>query len=147
MAEELESFVQYEAASRNQRFVNWLIDYLFMRFALSQGTSILIMYMADELFPYAMSDIDYVWYTLLLSYLLLMMNSLLYYTLCEKAFKGYTLGKLVSGTRAIRTDGRELTFRDALLRSVCRLVPFELFSGFGDPWHDTWTRTWVIKAR
>jgi len=66
---------------------------------------------------------------------------------CEKAFKGRTLGKVISGTRAIRNDGGELTLKDALLRSLSRLVPFEVFSGFGTPWHDSWTNTQVIKAR
>ncbi|MBK6634385.1 MAG: hypothetical protein IPG38_08770 [Chitinophagaceae bacterium] len=55
---------------------------------------------------------------------------------------------MVTGTRAIRQDGNELTFKDALLRSLCRLVPFEVFSGFNIlTWHDSWTETMVIKAR
>jgi uncharacterized RDD family membrane protein YckC len=76
------------------------------------------------------------------------LNYLVYYTICEKLFRGYTLGKLITGTRAIRQDGNELTFKDALLRSLSRLVPFEVFSGFNTlTWHDSWTDTMVIKAR
>jgi uncharacterized RDD family membrane protein YckC len=75
-------------------------------------------------------------------------NYIIYYTFCEKLFRGYTLGKLVTGTRAIRTDGQELTFRDTILRTLSRIVPFEVFSGFGGhPWHDEWTKTMVIKSR
>ncbi len=66
-----------------------------------------------------------------MAYILVLLNYLLYYTVCEKAFKGYTLGKLVSGTRAIRDDGGELTLKDAFLRSASRLVPLEFLSGFG----------------
>jgi uncharacterized RDD family membrane protein YckC len=85
---------------------------------------------------------------ILLAYLVAVLNYTIYYTICEKAFKGYTLGKLITGTRAIRTDGQELTFKDALLRSLSRFVPFEAFSGFGGhPWHDQWTNTMVIKSR
>jgi hypothetical protein len=40
-----------------------------------------------------------------------------------------------------------LTFKDALLRSLCRLIPFEVFSGFGVPWHDSLTNTMVVKKR
>jgi uncharacterized RDD family membrane protein YckC len=148
LAEELESFVQYEAATRWQRFVNWLIDNLLMRFALSQLTSLLVVYLLQTFSPeYIVSLSENPWKLLLIGYIIYVVNYVLYYTVCEKAFKGYTLGKLVSGTRAIRTDGKELTFRDALLRSLSRLVPFEVFSGFGDPWHDTWTNTWVIRTR
>jgi uncharacterized RDD family membrane protein YckC len=68
-----------------------------------------------------------------------------YYSLCEKLFRGQTLGKLITATCALRTDGEELTFKDALLRSLCRLVPLEVFSGFGVPWHDAWTNTMVVK--
>jgi uncharacterized RDD family membrane protein YckC len=76
------------------------------------------------------------------------LNYIVYYTLCEKLLKGYTLGKLITGTRAIRQDGGELTFRNALLRSLSRCVPFEVFSGFNTlTWHDSWTDTKVIKAR
>ena len=77
-------------------------------------------------------------------------NYIFYYTICETAFKGYTLGKIITGTRAVRNDGSNLTFKDAILRSLSRIVPFEVFSGLGspcNPWHDTWTKTMVIKAR
>ena len=42
----------------------------------------------------------------------------------------------------------ELTFKDALLRSLSRCVPFEVLSGFSTlTWHDSWTGTMVVKAR
>ena len=86
---------------------------------------------------------------LLAIYLIAFLNHIVYYTICEKAFKGYTLGKLITGTRAVREDGGELTVKDAFLRSLSRLVPFEAFSiWFGSGlWHDTWTKTKVIKSR
>ena len=68
------------------------------------------------------------------------------YTLTEFLGKGKTLGKLITRTRAVRNDGAVLTFKDALLRSLVRLVPFEVFSGFGTyTWHDQWTNTMVRK--
>jgi uncharacterized RDD family membrane protein YckC len=76
------------------------------------------------------------------------LSDLLYYTFCEKVFKGYTLGKLITGSRAISADGSELTFKQAILRSLSRMVPFEPFSALGaNPWHDSWTKTVVIKSR
>ena len=148
-----EDHVQYEEASQGQRFLNWLIDNLLMRFGLSYLTGNLVVYILETFFPnYVLSIIERGGENsldlLLITYLVAIFNYLFYYTICEKAFKGYTLGKLLTGTRAIRTDGLELTFKDAFLRSASRLVPFEAFSGLGRrPWHDSWTKTTVIKSR
>lgn len=145
-----EDYVQYKTAATGQRFVNWLIDNLLMRFGLSYATGIVVGFIIANLFPgYAQKIVNDQTTTdiLLLSYAIGFFNYLLYYTICEKAFRGYTLGKLITGTRAIREDGGELTFKDALLRSLSRLVPFEALSGFGRPWHDSWTKTQVVQVR
>ncbi len=143
--------ITYEYASTGQRFLNYLIDNLLMQFGLGFLTGMAVGVMLALVAPeylqrvaYDESTFDY----FLLNYLIAIVNYLLYYTICEKGFKGYTLGKLVTGTRAIRIDGGELTIKDAVLRSLSRLVPFEAFSAFGGhPWHDTWTNTMVIKSR
>ncbi len=42
----------------------------------------------------------------------------------------------------------KIDWKDALLRSLCRLIPFEAFSYFGgNLWHDKLTKTIVIKKR
>jgi len=143
--------MQYTTASQGQRFVNWLIDNLLMRFAMSYPAGMLLGFILAEVAPetlYEISDGGMSSMILLLAYVVVIFNYLVYYTLCEKLFKGYTLGKLISGTRAIRQDGGELTFKDALLRSLSRLVPFEVFSGFNTfAWHDQWTNTMVVRSR
>ncbi len=145
-----DNYIEYRQASTGQRFVNWLIDNLLMRFGLSYVTGTLVgiflARFAPDFAERLINERD-PWDLILLSYAIGVFNYLLYYTLCEKAFKGYTLGKLITGTRAIREDGKELTFKDALLRSLSRLVPFEAFSGFWRPWHDEWTSTQVIQVR
>jgi len=65
----------------------------------------------------------------------------------EAIFKGKTFGKLMTGTRAVNEDGSNITAKTALLRGLSRVVPFEAFSALGNPsypWHDKWTRTYVI---
>ena len=156
IANELTSIIQYEYASTGQRFLNWLIDNLLMRFGLIYASGYAAGILLALLFPdyirelqirralgeNVVSDLLYV------GYLVAIINYLFYYTICEKFFKGYTLGKLITGTKVIREDGQELTFKNAILRSLSRLVPFEALSGFAlRPWHDTWTKTMVIKAR
>lgn len=154
LSDDLISDIQLTPASTGQRFLNFLIDNLLMRFGLSILTGIGVGILLGLLFPDYMlrlsedpesaTSIDF----FLLAYAVGIINYLLYYTICEKAFKGYTLGKLITGTRAIRNDGGELTFKDAFMRSLSRLVPFEPFSALGGyPWHDSWTNTMVIKAR
>ncbi len=142
---------QYTEATMGQRFVNYLVDNLLMRFALSYLTGTIVGALLGILFPEYMSRIIYEQTSfdlLLMAFAVGVVNYLFYYTICEKVFRGYTLGKLVSGTRAIREDGGELTFKDAILRTLSRMVPFEPLSGFSPrPWHDSWTKTIVIKAR
>ncbi len=155
LADELNQYTQYIQASQGQRFLNLLIDVLFMRFLLSKATGYLFGYILLAVAPDFLQQVAYEvtygdrgWRFWLLSILLGYFNYLIYYSFCEKAFRGYTLGKLITGTRAIRDDGAELTFKDAILRTLCRIVPFEVFSGLADrPWHDSWTKTSVIKAR
>ena len=151
LQEESAYLVQYEYAGVGQRFLNCLIDNLLMRFGLSYVSGIAIGTLIAVISPDFLSDLDpnnmsFKYFGL--AYLIGIVNYLFYYTICEKLFKGYTLGKIITGTRAIREDGTELRFKDALLRSLCRLVPFEIFSGFQiRPWHDQWTDTMVIKSR
>ncbi len=151
LADDLDQYIRNTPATQGQRFLNWLIDNLFMRFALTLLTGrivgeILVRYFPDYALRIAYKENTFD--VLLLTYLFGFFNYLIYYTICEKAFKGYTLGKVITGTRAIRDDGQELTFKDAILRTLSRLVPFETLSGFGTkPWHDSWTNTTVVKVR
>ena len=45
-----------------------------------------------------------------------------YYLLLEFFLNGKTLGKFLTGTRAVTKDGEALTFRAALIRSLYRLT-------------------------
>ncbi|MBK6936585.1 MAG: RDD family protein [Chitinophagaceae bacterium] len=141
---------QYTEASQGQRFLNWLIDNILLRLIITYLTGeVAVQFLfniAPEYTVRVFSEQSFESY--LVSYIIVGFHYIFYYTICEKAFKGYTLGKLITGTRSIGTDGQELTLKDALLRSLSRFVPFEAFSGLGDaPWHDTWTNTTVIKSR
>jgi len=73
-----------------------------------------------------------------------------YMSLVEGIFKGRTLGKLITGTKAVNADGSTISFSTALGRGFSRIVPFEPFSALGNPpypWHDKWTNTYVIDVR
>jgi uncharacterized RDD family membrane protein YckC len=146
--------VYYIPASKGHRFLNLVIDVLVMRFIVSQATGYLLAYTLLAIAPDFLlelaseNDGEESWRFWLMFIVQGYINCLIYYPLCEKVFRGYTLGKLITGTKAIREDGQELTFKDALLRTLSRMVPFYIVSGFGErPWHDSWTKTTVVKAR
>ena len=68
----------------------------------------------------------------------------------EAAFQGKTLGKLITGTRAINVHGAAPTFTQLLARNFIRAVPFNALSAFGKPcapWHDKWSDTYVVDER
>lgn len=147
-----EELFTYESASTGQRFLNYLIDGIAMQYGLSYASGYLIGKIASIISPQWAYDTFVTrqnsFDVLFSMYLVSILNFLVYYTFCELLFKGRTLGKLVTGTRAVREDGKELTLKDAFLRTASRVVPFEPLSAFGGyPWHDKWTKTLVIKAR
>lgn len=140
---------QYDYASTGQRFLNWIIDNLLIRFTLNYLTGYGVGIVIGLAAPEIIDDLRKPGFTVYaVLYLLLVLNYLFYYILFEKLFNGYTLGKLITGTRTIRDDGNPLTMKDVLLRTLIRLVPFEVLSGFKiRPWHDEWSKTMVIKSR
>lgn len=150
ISDEIHPYFQYSHATQGQRFLNFFIDNVLMRLTLTYGTGFLmgkiLMALSPELMFKIINDNDKIG-LYILAYLIVIVNYLVYYTLCEKLFRGQTIGKLFTRTKALRNDGEELTFKDALLRSLCRLIPLEVFSGFGVPWHDSLTNTMVVKTR
>lgn len=141
----------YQEASSGQRFLNLLIDGILIQYALAFITGIVMGMVLMVLAPGFAADFlgrqEAVGF-LLTSYALMFFNFITYHTVCERFCKGYTLGKRITGTKAVKWDGSPLTLKDAFLRSLSRMVPFEPFSALGGaPWHDTWTGTTVVKTR
>jgi len=72
----------------------------------------------------------------------------LYMGSIEAFTKGRSFGKYVTKTKAVNTDGSNITFEKAFSRGICRSVPFDPLSALGagcNPWHDKWTSTTVIE--
>ena len=73
---------------------------------------------------------------------------LLYYCILE-GFFNTTAGKCVTGTTIVNETGERPGFGTILLRTFCRLIPFEALSFFGADargWHDTITNTYVVQS-
>jgi uncharacterized RDD family membrane protein YckC len=146
---DLEQSLAPEKATTGARFVNYLMDAIFVgffRYALNNFFTFTLLnsfvnftYFGENRFLYSIAVFLY---SLLWSALF----KFVYYTVMEGATQGRTLGKFITGTRAVSIDGTAITWKDAFLRSLCRLIPFEIFSGFGTPWHDRLTKTLVVKV-
>ncbi|MGH8027493.1 MAG: RDD family protein [Pseudoxanthomonas sp.] len=77
-----------------------------------------------------------------------MVIMLMYYIPQETAF-GFTLGKLITGTRVVNENGEKPSLVQVILRTLSRFIPFEAFSvAFTDPargWHDSLAKTYVVR--
>lgn len=135
----------YTEASKGKRFANFLIDlvvfYAFVFF---------FALIAALVYPPLIEILDYE--ETLMANLLDRIISLIVFGLfmgtTEAIFKGKSIGKLITRTRAVNLDGSPISTKTAFLRGFSRMVPFEAFSALGDPpnpWHDRWTSSMVIE--
>ena len=136
----------FTQASSGQRFLNYIIDrvaiYLVWNYLLYKADVWLLRLI------YRYSDSRELLYVS--SYLFAITFFVFILAILESVTGGKTLGKLITGTRAINQDGTRITPKAAILRCLCRLIPFEPFSALGSPsfpWHDRWTKTYVIDEK
>lgn len=127
----------YEDASNSSRFFNYLLDLVgVMVFGFVIGVIFGLVGM-----EYLIEGTN--------ERVLGLILMLFYYSLME-GITGRTLGKFITGTKVINTDGSDITFGKAILRTICRFIPFDAFSFLGGGpggWHDTITNTRVVKVQ
>jgi uncharacterized RDD family membrane protein YckC len=128
-------------ATTGQRFLNYLIDLIIFD---------IIITVIKEIFSIGFNTFynPNPYYVAFLNLLINYAFFVVFYFASELAFKGRTIGKFITGTKAVNEDGTEMIPKTVLLRTLSRIVPFEPFSAFGGhPWHDKWTRTHVIDVK
>jgi len=133
-------------ASHGKRFANYIIDVIvFFLFSFILG------FVYYSIFPDAVdlaeSDnlIDN-----LLDRILWAVIMAIFFGLSETLMKGRTVGKYLTGTKAVNLDGTPISTRTAFTRGFCRIVPFEALSALSSPcfpWHDKWSKTYVIDIK
>ena len=127
---------QMELATTGKRLANCLLDmFFFFLMAFLIGIVAAIIGLGDLL----QSTNDSIFGLIVM---------LLYYA-PQEALWGQTVGKRITGTKVVNEDGTELNLGKAVTRTLCRFIPFELFSflgGQGRPkgWHDRITDTIVV---
>jgi uncharacterized RDD family membrane protein YckC len=147
-SQEVEQDMYVDPVSPGVRFVNYIVDQIAMLVILFVFTFVWVAVAfsrgqkPEDLIITQDSN-----QARLISIIVGVSITILYYTLYEGFTKGRTFGKMVTGTIAIKEDGSPFTFKDAFLRSLCRLIPFEALSTLFNyrPWHDTFTKTAVVK--
>ena len=128
-------------ASSSQRFLNYIIDLiLFYGFMFCLGV-ILALTAEDSLHifdGFKGNVISLLLYAIFMSTI-------------EAITKGRSLGKLITKTKAVNEDGTNISVSTAFARGISRAVPFNPFSALGSnpphPWHDKWTKTYVIDIK
>lgn len=151
MEEQQESFLSEieftpVQASMGKRFLNYLIDVIvFYVLVIALGIIMAIIW-PDFLSYNNSTDIG----TSILMRIVYMALFGLYMSAMEAIFKGRSVGKFITGTKAVYEDGSNISLETAFQRGMSRVVPFEPFSAFGEPpypWHDKWTNTYVIDLK
>ena len=141
--------VEYNRATKWQRFANLFIDKVIINifFVLLGVVGVLI----DNLFGFyyftsffdKLSQIGRLADIVLTSFIYF-----IYTFLMEYFTNGRTIGKYITGTKVIMTDGQKPTGNDFFLRNLYRLVPFDALSFLGENgWHDNWSDTRVINIK
>lgn len=127
------------AAQRWRRFVNYLVDYLAQIGAIMLLVFVLSMVGAQEMVDAILALPDLV---------IGLGAVLLYYGLLEGLF-GRSLGKWITGTQVVTTEGKPASFGAIIGRTLCRFIPFEVFSIFSRGricWHDQIPSTKVVES-
>ena len=123
---------QYKTASELLRFFNNTIDCIVIVIV------IIAFYTLMEILGFKLSEtIDQI-----TTYVII----LLYYILSE-GFTSRTCGKYLTKTKVLRYDGSNITFGQAIGRSLCRFIPLDalsyIFAAAG--WHDRIPKTIVVS--
>ena len=136
--------IYYERASAGKRLANYIIDVI-VYYLLAFAIVFAISAVSPGAFDTATSDdsgLD------IMDRIISLLFYALYMSIMEAIFKGKSVGKFITQTRAVYYDGSPIAANSAFSRGFSRAVPFCVFSALGDPcnpWQDRWTNTLVIN--
>lgn len=131
-------------ATPQQRMLHWVLDYgaqIFLYF---------IVFMIANDIADSNGNKDFISSYLnngTLQYTVFSCISLFYYNVFE-IFTARTFGKLVTQTIVVDEKGEKPHHETILIRSLCRLIPFEIISFLGPlgrGLHDMLSKTYVVK--
>ncbi|WP_199137720.1 RDD family protein [Pedobacter sp. ASV12] len=134
--------LEYCRASSGKRLANYLIDIVVFYIVL-----FFVALVLEVLYPNSVSGLEV---NPIVDRLITLFFYGLVMFLIEMCFQGKSLGKLITGTKAMMLNGETLSFEKALIRNLVRAVPFNALSALGrpcSPWHDNWSDTIVVDEK
>lgn len=140
MNEELE--IEYCRANSGKRFANYVIDMIVYYIIL-----FFLGFVFTIMFPDLMLNLDFEGLSFALFFALLYVIIM---SIFEAAFQGKTVGKLITGTRALRLDGTAINLKSVFIRNLIRAIPFNALSALSipcTPWHDKLSNTYVVDDK
>lgn len=133
-------YLTFDLANGGLRFANYIIDLiaiiilnLIWGFTIGLILGILALSFIDKLLANER----------FFNFVIGILNTMIFYTIFEGLF-GKTPGKLITKTKVVDENGKKPDIGTIMLRSLCRLIPFEAFSFLGSEargWHDTISKT------
>lgn len=142
--DDIRNALHTQEADKGKRFLNLIIDRIFMIIMTVIIASIYGVFLGLTN-PSAVDNFEV---SKVMEYVLGAIISIVYYTLME-ATTGRTIGKLITKTKVVDTEGNKPDFGTIFIRSLSRIVPFDALSFlFGDNgWHDSWSNTRVVEIK
>ena len=142
--EKIENEINDKMASQGKRFLNYLLDLVFIVIFILVFYFILGIILA-LVAPSTLSNMEEG--NKLLQYLVSFIVSMIYYTSFETV-TGKSIAKYITKTKVVTEIGEKPNFKMIAIRSLCRFIPLEAFSFLfndGSGWHDTISSTKVIN--
>ena len=134
----------FEYATAGQRFINLLIDTVI--FYIVYFVVIIVIGAVLGLTATPAERVAEIFSNQILLYSIAIIVMVVTYTLIESITKGRSVGKYVTRTKVVTEEFLPIGFHEALIRSLCRVIPFEWVSMInGRPLHDSISKTNVIK--
>lgn len=133
-----------KTASRNKRFVNFILDIIFftiLSVIIAVILGVVIVIVSPESLSFFEKD------NKLIHYLFNFIVAMIYYSTFE-FLTGRTIAKYITKTKVITENGEKPDFRTIIIRSLCRFIPFEPFTYLGSEssgLHDQLSKTRVVE--
>ena len=141
----IENEVNDKMASQGKRFLNYLLDLVFIMIFIF-AFYLIFLIILTIVAPSIVSDIEEG--NKLFQYLVSFIVSMIYYT-CFEAATGRSIAKYITKTKVVTEIGEKPNFKIIVVRSLCRFIPLDAFSFLfndGSGWHDTISNTKVINV-
>lgn len=134
-------------ASKGIRFANFVIDYI-VQIVFGIAFGVVLGIISALTGSYGLYDLvietegrlaDYIFGTIIL---------IIYYIIIE-TFTARSIGKYITKTKVVLYDGSKPTFNEILVRTLCRVIPFEALSFLGEDgkgWHDSISKTYIVDV-